>query len=63
MLTKAQYQLLIKSYMDRYECSYIIALQLMAQDAVKIYQDGHNVPCEIEALKYDIMNNYNISML
>ena len=49
--------------MDRYECSYVSALQLMAQDAVKIYQDEHNVPYEKAALKNDIMNNYNISML
>ncbi len=27
------------------------ALQLMAQDAVKIYQDEHNVPYEIAAFK------------
>jgi hypothetical protein len=41
MLTKTQYKLLIQSYMDRYECSYISALQLMAQDSLKIYQDEH----------------------
>ena len=49
--------------MDRYECSYISALQLMAQDLLKIYQDEHNVPYEIAALKHNIMNYYNISML
>ena len=63
MLSKTQYILLIQSYMYRYECSYISALQLMAKDAVEIYQDEHNVPYEIATLKYDIMNNHNISML
>ncbi len=28
-----------------------------------IYQDKHNVPYEIAALKYNIMNYYNLSML
>ena len=63
MLTKTQYKLLIQSYMDRYECSYISVLDLMSKDVVKIYQEEHDVPYKIAALKYDIMNNYNLSML
>ena len=31
----------------------------MSKDAVQIYQDEHNVPYEMAALKYDMMNNYN----
>ena len=63
MLTKTQYKLLIQSYMDRYECSYTSALQIMSKEALLIYQEEHNVPYEIAALNYDIINNYNISML
>ena len=63
MLTKTQYKLLIQSYMDRYDCSYTSALQIMSKEALLIYQEEHNVPYEIAALKYDIINNYNLSML
>ena len=35
----------------------------MAKDAKQIYQDENKVPCELAAIKYDIMHNYNISML
>ena len=54
MLTKTQYKLLIQSYMDRYECSYTSALQIMSKEALLIYQEEHNVPYEIAALKFKI---------
>ncbi len=43
MLTKTQYKLLIQSYMDRYECSYTSALQIMSKEAILIYQEEHAI--------------------
>ena len=53
--------------MDRYECSNISALQLMAYDAVQIYQDEHNVPYEMPQIliqsNMDRYECFNISAL
>jgi hypothetical protein len=50
MFNKTQYKLLIDEYMDKYNITYTNAKQLICEH-------------QLDAIRYDIINYYNISTL
>jgi len=54
MLTKTQYRLLVEDYMNRYDIS---------EDEARHLINKHKMEAYINALKTDIIENYNISSL
>jgi len=54
MITKTQYRLLVEDYMNRYDNS---------EDGAMNLSNKHKMKAYINALKKDIIENYNISSL
>jgi hypothetical protein len=54
MLTKTQYRLLVEDYMEKYNIS---------QNEAEFLINKHKMEYYINALKNDIIENYNISSL